>query len=120
VRVRATVFSSHGPPQIRLDDRWPINAITPSPTSLTAYEVEFLLADLTEAPHTLTASAEGGAPAQAAFTPPPEVRNGPKHPRALLIGNGAYTDPSVLPLPGAPKDADDLAQALQHPDSWAI
>jgi WD40 repeat protein len=57
VRVRATVFSSHGPPQVRLDERWTITAITPSPTSLTAYEIDFLLADLTETPHRLHASA---------------------------------------------------------------
>jgi Caspase domain len=121
VRVRTTAFSSHGPPRVRLDDRWDIASVRPSPTSLTAYEVDFLLDELAETSHRLDASAEGGEPAHVAFTPPPAVRNGPKHPRALLVGNGAYSgDPTVPPLVGSLKDADDLWRALGGQESWAL
>lgn len=52
-RVHATVLSYSGSPQVRLDDRWEIAAVTPSVGNLAAYDVDFLLSDAAGATHRL-------------------------------------------------------------------
>ncbi|APR74943.1 High-affnity carbon uptake protein Hat/HatR [Minicystis rosea] len=114
-RVRAAVFSRSGPPRVRLDGRWPI-AITPSPSSLPAYEVELLLADPTAGEHTLEVLPPEGAPARQAFRAPPAVGVGSA--RALLIGNQRYAHEK--PPAGVADDARALADALRREDGWQL
>ncbi|MFT3766224.1 MAG: caspase family protein [Minicystis sp.] len=114
-RVRAAVFSLSGPPRVRLDGRWPV-AITPSPSSLPAYEVEILLADPTSGEHTLEVIPPEGAPAKKAFHAPPVVGVGSA--RALLIGNQQYAHDK--PPAGVADDTKALADALRREDGWQL
>jgi hypothetical protein len=115
-RIRATVFSPSGPPRVRLDDRWDLISLTPSTGNLAAYDVDIDIDDSSARPHQLTVIPPEGASVRGDFTPPSAVHTA----RALLIGNATYRDPAVPKLPGALKDATDLAHALQGPETWHL
>lgn len=118
--VRATVFSPRGVPRVRLDDRWDVRGVTPSPTAVSAYEVELLLGDRSSAPHRLDVLGPGGESARADIRPEPDLRARAFRPRALLIGNAAYRAPGVKRLPGALVDVDAMRGALLRSDGWAL
>jgi WD40 repeat protein len=83
-RVHATVLSYDGPPQVRLDDRWPIAAVTPSVGNLAAYDVDFLLKDADGAPHRLTVIPRQGDKVSRDFVVLPAIK-GPQG-KAPVIG----------------------------------
>ncbi|WP_441292824.1 caspase family protein [Sorangium sp. KYC3313] len=118
--VRATVFSPRGVPRVRLDGRWDVRGVIPSPTALSAYEVELLLGERSTAPHRLDVLGPGGETARADILPEPDLRARAFRPRALLIGNAAYRAPGVKRLPGALADVDAMRRALQRSDGWAL
>ncbi|WP_438037785.1 caspase family protein [Sorangium sp. So ce128] len=118
--VRATIFSPRGVPRVRLDGRWDVRGVIPSPTALSAYEVELLLGERSTAPHRLDVLGPGGETARADIRPEPDLRARALRPRALLIGNAAYRAPGVKRLPGALADVDAMRRALQRGDGWAL
>jgi hypothetical protein len=118
--VRATVISPRGVPTVILDGRFRVEA-SPSATVASAYEVQLVLDDPRGGSHLLTASIPAGrTPAQQSFTTMPDLRSALVRPRALVIGNGAYSGTGVPRLPGAIVDADAIAAAITGPGSWRV
>ncbi|HET7541112.1 MAG TPA: caspase family protein [Polyangiaceae bacterium] len=115
--VRTTVLSPTGAPHVEADGCWTVHDIQPSPTVLSAYDLELAFRDHAPVAHLLTAEAPGMERVQLRIDPPPVLQRGRVLGRALLVANSAYL---TQPLPGASKDVNTLASALSGGSSWGL
>jgi WD40 repeat protein len=118
VAVRTTIFSPGGPPTVVLDGSWTIEAITPSRTTLLAYDVDLQLVEPRGGKHTLLAQQPGGEAVRTPFEILPDPRFSQGKTRALVIGNSAYEHRARLP--GAATDAALVRAFLESTDGWHL
>ncbi|MBN2194598.1 MAG: caspase family protein [Polyangiaceae bacterium] len=116
-RVRATVFSPGGLPQLELDGQWAIRAVVPNHTVKSAYEIELFCLNEGGGEHVLTATDPSGRAAETRIEMAPDpsrtvagVVAGVPGMRALLVGNSAYFAHDHLP--GSSEDVGRVKQLL--------
>ncbi len=130
VRVRSTVFSPGGMPEVELDDGWKLASLEPSRTVQSAYELEFFLGEGGRRTHRLTVKDPSGQRANVAFSVLPSADRGGEGSRpggarrveaapgakmapawqALLIGNSRYA--SEQDLEGVEDDVRGMERLL--------
>ena len=114
VRVRGTVFSPGGRPQLSLDAGWALPSLRPSPSIPSAYEFEFFMRERDGGNHAIGVTDPNGEKARIEFAVAPDPSqqgtSAPPALQALLIGNRKYQHHDELP--GATEDVDSFQRFL--------